>query len=96
MSSPAEKSVGHTPRPWRYDRPTKATPGAWVIDGEGRPICELNDNQSRYAANAHLIAAAPDLYAALVGLFDADFQDDTRPYWDAARAALNKAEGRLP
>jgi hypothetical protein len=45
-------------------------------------------------ANAHLIAAAPDLYEALENLLN-DPGDDyikTR-HWDAARAALAKARG---
>ena len=49
-------------------------------------------------ANARLIAAAPDLYEALKAMFDR-WEPDPEPYadrrmWEAARDALNKAEGR--
>ena len=56
-----------------------------------RSIAERSPEE--VAANARLIAAAPDLYEALVALFGADFQEDTQRYWDKARAALAKAEG---
>jgi len=49
--------------------------------------------------NAHLIAAAPDLLAALkrlVDIFDDDLIAIENPSsMDAARAAIGKAEGRL-
>lgn len=47
-------------------------------------------------ANAHLIAAAPELYEALVALMDLESRDRVMPAgpeWDAARAALAKARG---
>jgi len=49
-------------------------------------------------ADARLIAAAPDLYEALKAMFDR-WEPDPEPYadrrmWEAARDALNKAEGR--
>lgn len=49
-------------------------------------------------ANAHLIAAAPDLLEALKGLMDSA-ADGGRPYGEArekAEAAIEKAEGRKP
>ena len=47
-------------------------------------------------ANAHLIAAAPELYEALVALMDLESRDRVMPAgpeWDSARAALAKARG---
>lgn len=44
-------------------------------------------------ANARLIAAAPDLYAALLGLMNAP-QDIDRPEYKAALAAIGKVEGK--
>lgn len=46
-------------------------------------------------ANAQLMAAAPDLYAALLAIErSADYgADDNRPLMQAARAALAKARG---
>jgi hypothetical protein len=61
------------------------TPGPWRIEGEGRsgqhqisgshnlPICEIvcnYDSEETKLANAHLIAAAPDLLAALCALIE--------------------------
>ena len=49
------------------------------------------------AANARLIAAAPDLLAALAGIIEIGKRDLTNPKYDAyfeeARAALRKARG---
>jgi hypothetical protein len=46
-------------------------------------------------ANARVIAAAPDLLAALKAFLDAgDGHDDFTDEWPAARAAVDKAEGR--
>lgn len=47
-------------------------------------------------ANARLIAAAPDLLAALLALVSPDFDEhpqDFHPDWHAARAAIAKATG---
>ena len=53
------------------------------------------DEASEAEANAHLIAAAPDMYAALdglLGLLDAGSLYEPQAY--AARAALAKARGQ--
>lgn len=82
------------------------TQGEWVVNGMGsfpkspNTICitvQLNEKREpldvdEYLANAHLIAAAPDMYRALRDLVDNGkifFDDD---YADA-RAALAKADG---
>jgi hypothetical protein len=53
--------------------------------------------QGNYAANARLIAAAPDLLTALVEIYDAEKLDDDDPILqDArlkARQAIAKAKG---
>lgn len=54
--------------------------------------------KAQMAANARLIAAAPDMYAALTALLDAQYDGDPRrqedcPLCIAARAALSKARG---
>jgi hypothetical protein len=47
------------------------------------------------AANARLIAAAPDLLAALKALLDkADLNDWNQEAYEAAEAAIAKADGR--
>ena len=58
-----------TPGPWRYDRTNGSpTTGEHMIAG-AKPgyLAEVRDcGSGDVRANAHLIAAAPDLYAALV------------------------------
>lgn len=44
-------------------------------------------------ANAHLIAAAPDLLEALQDLLHAYDNKGERPAWNSARAAITKALG---
>lgn len=54
----------HTPGPWRFSH------GDIWPTGRGPRIAHLNDwvSVDRYKANAALIAAAPDLLAALEGM----------------------------
>lgn len=39
-----------------------------------------------------LRASQSDLYEALRGFFEADFSEDLKPYFDAARAAMARAD----
>jgi hypothetical protein len=55
-------------------------------DAFGIEVCGAD-----HAANAHLIAAAPDLLAALDEIFNGAGM--TGPTMDAARAAIAKAKG---
>ena len=96
----------HTPGPWRIHRYA-----ACVVEGEdGRTVATTggySDNTSDGAyvveneANAHLIAAAPDLLATLkstvIALEEcADCLDSYRiGQLEAARSAIAKAEGRV-
>jgi len=88
---------------------TQHTPGPWTTDGAARtgdldvisPIgritlidCEFSDeSEDVLTANARLIAAAPDLLAALEGLLNALPSATTHPAIKAARAAITKATG---
>ena len=89
----------------------KSTPGPWEVNGSGEyEICELDtvtitanhdisdDGPERVMADARLIAAAPDLLAALEelseyidGYFDMDQLGNER--LASARAAIAKAKG---
>jgi len=94
--------VKHTPGPWFVNQDEDGnyrsigSAGWWglaqvVVRFEG----ERNDDATGLA-NANLIAAAPDLLAALkafVADFDASVSDPDATT-DAARAAIAKAEGR--
>ena len=85
----------------------KWTPGPWRVETSGRGslcvasddawICGELDNQphemrtSEAEANAHLIAAVPELYEALQNVIrEADRKTDA---FNRARAALAKARG---
>jgi hypothetical protein len=60
-----------------------------VVDSEGRGIANCGTNG---AANARLIAAAPELLEALRALLD-DQQDASLPVLARARAAVAAATG---
>lgn len=99
-------SAQHTPGPWRVDGRYVRAPRTAIGD---RAVCLVTDAgifpKPEIAANAQLIAAAPDLFTALAaivanhdsGAFVTSCVDDgaARPAnLDAARAALAKAEAR--
>jgi hypothetical protein len=81
-----------TPGPWRH----VSMPGGWdgVSDELGAGICLLRLNNP---ANADLIAAAPELYKAVLALLPEGWGDDDTmdhmPGVKRARAALAKARG---
>jgi hypothetical protein len=86
----------------------KWTPGPWLADPDGRyalssdgnEILALAFDRPAVHANTHLIAAAPELYAALRGLISEDQERDMRAEpgtyaeeWHTALTALAKARG---
>ena len=85
------------------DKPTQYTAGPWgVPDGGMRPmvcsahavVATLADTGDEFEANARLIAAAPDLLAALRALLkvcDAELDAKRVPEMRAARAAIARA-----
>lgn len=90
----------HTPGPWeaRNDHPTSAC--LHVTDSRGGDVATVffapeEDPDSRYlpvrAANARLIAAAPDLLAACRAVESAQRGGDYGAAFDAVRAAIAKA-----
>ena len=103
-----EMKVGHTPEPWialpfgdcAYE--VMAPDGTVIAVIDGAP-----DESAVLEASARLIAAAPELLAALLALADrvavvieSDADDgkpedaELRTAWDAAGVAIAKAEGR--
>lgn len=86
----------------------KFTPGRWETGGESDPLAILcvssyfqvaavNEVLEQAAANAHLIAAAPELYEALAQAFEREYnpfepdnQSDRYHRWGAL---LAKARG---
>lgn len=86
----------------------KWTPGPWSVTKDGKNVCgALNEEGvkpaiARYTnEDSHLIAAAPDLYEALDGLFrwvknwDAEFMDDDGFDRAIYENALAKARGEV-
>lgn len=91
MGQKAGQTSGQTPGPWeacldsvmsvRKDRRTT------TLIAE----CRISERRKEEAqANAHLIAAAPDLLAALKHLLKRPYNQDAA---DQARAAIAKAKG---
>ena len=80
--------------------------GDFVFSGEKPPrliasIGTMNFGRKERLANAHLIAAAPDLYEALKGLaiaYNVDGEgvivNQDPHYWQQALKAIAKAEGK--
>ena len=85
------------------------TPGEWIINDEGN-VCLPNGDMIAWItspddmdvfgespetrANARLIAAAPDMLAALRIAYDSMTSAGVRGGLDQMLAAINKAEGR--
>lgn len=93
----------HTPGPWEHGRPVKASnyPGmrALVSGPESAMVAFAYggnapfDDREAVAANARLIAAAPDLL--VVALLALELGPGNLPYLkEQAAAAIAKAEGR--
>jgi hypothetical protein len=93
----------HTPGPWNVEtvktsigHAHKITPTNTCIYVDHRNESERDEKTRTALANARLIAAAPDLLAALRKLVPADFDNhpqDFMPEWHKARAAIIKATG---
>ena len=91
-----------TPGPWIID-PDETLPLAVIVDDEnGTGIAEISVKPRREAsaevvANANLIAAAPELYAALDAIVGRIWEHDERTEFykaeDRGRATLAKARG---
>lgn len=82
------------------------TPGPWSVDDcrygfaihakTGAPVVTTEDDEGRFGtiaseADARLIAAAPDLLEALIGVMTV--ADRATQEFDKARAAISKALG---
>ena len=98
----------HTPSPWRVveGRGDSLNVVSGPEGSRGFLIAEVTAlapaaSDEEWAANARLISAAPDLFAACKAVF-ADFELHIRgrnapgyqDHWKAVRAAIAKAEGK--
>lgn len=95
-------SATHTPGPWTA-RVKRTGESWWVVaprpNGQEGYLAECVGRQEANEANARLIAAAPDLLAALrvlLGTSECSCEGDCVPDCThvIARAAIAKAEGR--
>lgn len=99
----------HTPGPWTYDSETGMIESTHAdLRGGHEHICDMRPNlkMAYHAANARLIASAPDLLSALKALVEADTDicEDRGAKADQAMgriaaldmalAAIAKTEGR--
>ena len=92
----------HTPGPWQYA--FEGGTVAFIVEADGTTVCKLSTTlnstaHSALPANARLIAAAPDLLAALevmVKAFKTYAPENEGSEYNcvtAARAAIAKATG---
>jgi hypothetical protein len=106
----SETRVQHTPGPWRAlnrtriegEWPSPDALGPHIVGYDGNAFdwvatCQVS-NVSEWRANARLIAAAPDLLAALEALVTASevaYSNGRIPAleWFNARAAIRRARG---
>jgi len=96
------KTTERAPGPWKYHMTyTAGEPQGFAVSAGALNLCQLmtGDNDAEEEADARLIAAAPDLLAALEGLLgctelNLDGMDgDTRYLIENARAVIAKAKG---
>lgn len=98
--------MGHTPGPWAYDADSKEVFASaeqygcgWIALVEGNDSDDQPLAAEMQAANARLIAAAPELLAALKELVDYDDGSNEPGEFgyeilQRCKAAIAKAEGR--
>ena len=93
----------HTPGPWNWDDgedqdlPKLLAPSSKVCDFGNAEQYYPTSGDPPNEADAHLIAAAPELLAALKRLHDcysvSHSQETRQSCWDQAISAITKAEG---
>ena len=90
-------SAMHTPGPWNWDSsvwdydPENDAP--WLIDAEAKRVL-WGGIKCDSEADAHLIAAAPDLLAVLREALDFPLITEGSDWWTRVRTATAKAEGK--
>jgi hypothetical protein len=91
----------HTPGPWHYKMKTlhntSSSPVAKILDAsENVPsIATCHDAKGTCEANARLIAAAPELLAALQALVNDKGLFTKADWWGKVLAAIDKANGNV-
>jgi hypothetical protein len=82
--------MSYTSGPWVVTRGAAGDP--FSIEGPTVTVAHAKLANGAAEANAHLIAAAPELLEALIALTE----HDTLDAYEKAIAAIAKAEGRKP
>ena len=93
--------LNHSITPWKTTRSFSHEYIRNIKDAQGEliaQVCELDDGLNETIANARLMAAAPELLAALQGMIEYFVDCSIDDYSDtetlqAARAAIAKATG---
>lgn len=88
--TPTGYSLVHTPGPWEYG--VRGDGSIWLSIGDPIKGRHYQGDVNVYEADARLICAAPDLLAALKAVVSISMRKHDA--WDAALAAIAKAEGR--
>ena len=83
----------HTPGPWHVAGNYRGWRTVQDAAGDIVTFAQQKPHEETMQADLRLIAAAPDLYAALADLVNAP-NAKQNAMWDRARAALAKAEGK--
>ena len=87
LSERGEEMTKHTKGPWEV----REVEGLFAFASEKGFVMENSDEQNRI--DARLIAAAPELLAACKAMVAAKHMGDAIEAWEAAEAAIAKAEG---
>jgi hypothetical protein len=97
--------MAHTPGPWRVEQDTtliwgNCNPDDSTSYGMGYPVADCQQprpwrrespTDDEIAANARLIAAAPELLAALIDVAE-NYTNDNPQMWGRVHAAIAKAQ----
>lgn len=90
-------AAAHTPGPWLHYDVFNGDKDAVIAMNPNRSVAKTTGQRVERKGNARLIAAAPDLLAALTSLIDMDVAYQRGPLVsaavDIARAAIAKATG---
>lgn len=90
--------TGFTPGPWHHENRTVYAPNSEGTNRFSLFVSAAGSGAAGYdelRANASLIAAAPDLFAALTAVLALETRDPPdRTIWAAVHAALAKAGGK--
>ncbi|MBA1446510.1 MAG: hypothetical protein M3H12_20010 [Chromatiales bacterium] len=91
MTTPTSDKLQYTLPPWEVAKwgDGSSPEGCSNVTSPSTEVCIAQDIRD---ADAHLIAAAPDLYAACQAMVD--YYDDDNTVLDLVREAIEKAEGR--